>query len=163
VCVCVCVVSHPCSWRGSFTCVTWLIHIGDVTHSCVRHNSFMCVTWHNSFTCVTCHNSFVCVSYGWLNHIFPLTHSCVCRDSSISFSCGKTRSYVLCYSFTWNYSFICVTWLEPFMGETRFFHMCVTHAHHTHIFSFAEHSLFHRALLQKRPIILRSLIIVSTP
>jgi len=29
--------------------------------------------------------------------------------------------------------------------------------------SFAEHSLFHRALLQKRPTILRSLLIVATP
>jgi len=29
--------------------------------------------------------------------------------------------------------------------------------------SFAEYSLFHRALLQKRPIILRSLLIVATP
>jgi len=30
-------------------------------------------------------------------------------------------------------------------------------------FSFAEYSLFYRALLQKRPIILRSLLIVATP
>jgi len=29
--------------------------------------------------------------------------------------------------------------------------------------SFAEYSLFYRALLQKRPIILRSLLIVATP
>ena len=29
--------------------------------------------------------------------------------------------------------------------------------------SFAEYSLFHRALLQKRPIILRSLLIEATP
>ena len=29
--------------------------------------------------------------------------------------------------------------------------------------SFAEYSLFYRALLQKRPVILRSLIIVATP
>jgi len=29
--------------------------------------------------------------------------------------------------------------------------------------SFAEYSLFYRALLQKRPVILRSLVIVTTP
>jgi len=29
--------------------------------------------------------------------------------------------------------------------------------------SFAEYSLFYRALLQKRPVILRSLLIVATP
>ena len=31
------------------------------------------------------------------------------------------------------------------------------------IVSFAEYSLFYRALLQKRPVILRSLLIVATP
>jgi len=29
--------------------------------------------------------------------------------------------------------------------------------------SFAEYRLFHRALLQKRPIIIRSLLVVATP
>ena len=32
-----------------------------------------------------------------------------------------------------------------------------------HHLSFAEYHLFYRALLQKRPIILRSLLIVATP
>jgi len=55
-CVLVCV---------SFICVTWLIHMCDMTHSYVWHDSFICVTclihmcdmphshvWHASFACV---------------------------------------------------------------------------------------------------------------
>ena len=32
-------------WHDSFTCVTWLIHMCEMTHSHVRHNSFTCMTW----------------------------------------------------------------------------------------------------------------------
>jgi len=32
-------------WHDSFTCVTWLIHMCDMTHSHVWHDSFTCVTW----------------------------------------------------------------------------------------------------------------------
>jgi hypothetical protein len=35
-------VSRPYVWRDSFTCVTWLIHMCDVTHSHVWRDSF---TW----------------------------------------------------------------------------------------------------------------------
>jgi len=38
-------------------CVTWLMHVCDMTHSCVWHDSFMCVTW--------------------LIHVCDMTHSCV--------------------------------------------------------------------------------------
>jgi len=54
-------------WLDSFMCVTWLIHVCDMTYSSVWHDSFMCVTWlihmcdmtysyekHDSFTCVPC-------------------------------------------------------------------------------------------------------------
>ena len=32
-------------WHDSFTCVTWLIHMCDMTHSHVWHDSFICVQW----------------------------------------------------------------------------------------------------------------------
>jgi len=32
-------------WHDSFTCVTWLIHVCDITHSHVWHYSFTCETW----------------------------------------------------------------------------------------------------------------------
>ena len=44
-------------WHDSFICVTWLIHMCDMTHSYVWHDSFIYV-WHDSFICVT-----------WLIHI----------------------------------------------------------------------------------------------
>jgi len=45
----------------SCMCVTWLIHVCDMTHSCVWQDSFMCVTW--------------------LIHVCDMTHSCVWHDS----------------------------------------------------------------------------------
>jgi len=35
----------PIYMCASFICVTWLIHVCDMTHSYVRHNSFIYVTW----------------------------------------------------------------------------------------------------------------------
>jgi len=32
-------------WHDSFICVTWLIHMCDMTHSYVRQEFFTCVTW----------------------------------------------------------------------------------------------------------------------
>jgi len=32
-------------WHDSFICVTWLIHMCDMTPSYVWHDSFICVTW----------------------------------------------------------------------------------------------------------------------
>jgi len=31
--------------HDSLICVTWLIHMCDMTHSYVWHDSFICVTW----------------------------------------------------------------------------------------------------------------------
>jgi len=91
----------------------------------------------------------------WLIHTCAMTHSYVWHDSLICVTwliptCNMPRSYV------WYDSFICVTRL-PSMGWVRIvgsFKLQV---------SFAEYSLFYRALLQKRPMILRSQLIVATP
>jgi len=32
-------------WHDSFTCVTWLIHMCDMTHPYVRHDSFFLTDW----------------------------------------------------------------------------------------------------------------------
>jgi len=79
--------------RSRCICVTWLIHMWDMTHSHAWHDSFICVTWlihmrdmthlyvwHASFICVTCpaaaasvwHNSFICVT--WLIHVCHMAH-----------------------------------------------------------------------------------------
>jgi len=40
-----CHLLHPAYvWLYSFICVTWLIHMCDMTHSYVRHDSFACAT-----------------------------------------------------------------------------------------------------------------------
>jgi len=70
-------------WHDSFICVTWLIHMCDITHSYVSFNMSLvwriqCVThcpgnvWHDSFICVT-----------WLIHMCAMTHSYVCHDPCI--------------------------------------------------------------------------------
>jgi len=74
-------MTHSCVWHGSFLCLTWLIHVCDMTHSYVWHDSF-CV-WHDSLICLT-----------WLIHV-----------------CDMTHSYVWTHSCVWHDSFICVTWL----------------------------------------------------
>jgi len=73
---------------AAFTCVTWLIHTCDMTHSHEWHDSFMCVTW--------------------LMH--DMTHSCVWHDSCMS----ATRGICMCDVTHWFVSqdaFTCVTWL----------------------------------------------------
>jgi len=72
-------------WHDLFVCVTWLIHMWDMTHSYVWRDSFICVTrlihmcdathsyvWHDSFICVT-----------WLIQMCDMTHSYVWHDSFI--------------------------------------------------------------------------------
>jgi len=77
-------------WHNSFTCVTWLIHTCDMTHSHMWHDSFTHVTWlvrtcdithshrwHDSFTHMT-----------WLIRICeaPDTRACpiCCRNKRLS-------------------------------------------------------------------------------
>ena len=58
-------MSHSHVWRDSILCVTWLIHVRDVTHSCdhVYHDVFLYVTWLIPLCAMThsyvCHDSFV--------------------------------------------------------------------------------------------------------
>jgi len=132
---CVCDMTHLCVWNDSL-CVTWLIHMCDVTRSyecetarsCVWCDSFVCVAWliricgmtnpdvwHDSFVRVTRPFFFGCVWYEWQD-----VCSCVC---------DVTRSYVwhiqdewimshtLCIHdgvthsvYAWHCSLICDVW-----------------------------------------------------
>ena len=91
-------------WHDSFICVTWLIHVCDMTHSYVWHDSSMTTfskisldmthsrVWHDSFICVTWlihddlfadllrHDSFMCVTQ--FVHMCNMTHLYVWHDSS---------------------------------------------------------------------------------
>jgi len=140
-------------WYDSFTCVTWLIHMCDMTHSYVWHDSFMCVTWlihmcdmtHSlcdmTHSCVW-HDSFICVT--WLIHMCDMTHSYVRHDSftyarlysftcvicvcmrDMCYLCGATHACV-CHD-----SFIRVTW--------RICMCCMTHSYVCHdLFTYVWH------------------------
>ena len=67
---------------SSFICVTWLIHMCDMTHSHVWHGAFICVTWlihmcdmMNSYVW---HDAIIFVT--WLIHMCDMTHSYVWPD-----------------------------------------------------------------------------------
>jgi len=79
-------------------CVTWLIHMCDVTHSYVWRDSFICVTW-LIHMCVTC-----------LIQMCDVTHSYVWR---VSFICVMWLIHMcdVSHPYVWRDSFICVTWL----------------------------------------------------
>jgi len=117
-------------------CVTWLIHVCDLTHSCVWRDSFICVTWriYESWCGLSCgghsevcdmthsrvwHDSFMCVT--WLIHMCDMTHSWVMMWAA------------LCWPFwgVWHDLFTCVSWLTHVCDMTRWYvrHnlcMCVT-------------------------------------
>jgi len=91
-------------YHNASICVTWLIHMWDMTHWYVWHDSFICVTWlihmWNMTHSYVWHDSFMC----------DMTHPCACHHSSICVTwlvqtCDMTHSYA------WHDSFICVTWL----------------------------------------------------
>jgi len=116
-------------WHDSFTCVTWLIHMCDMTHSHVWHDSFTCVTWlihmcdmthahvwDDSFACVTWLTNicsyFLCVWCDLLCLICVMTHSHMWHDSRTH----DSRTHIMCVlwlvmSHMCHDSFTCVTWL----------------------------------------------------
>jgi len=53
-----------------FVCVTWLIHMCDMTHSYVWHDSFICVTWPTHMCDMThsyvWNDSLICMTRLWL-------------------------------------------------------------------------------------------------
>ena len=89
-----------CVWRDSFMCVTWLIHVCDVTHSCVWRDSFMCVTY-LSCRCVMCLIHLRDMPH---SHVWRATFICVCRCATCK--CVKCRKlatfiWVTCHFHTW--------------------------------------------------------------
>jgi len=103
-------------------CVTWLIHICDVTHSYVRHDSFECATWRIHMCNMTHpyvrHDSFICAT--WLIHMCDMTHD-VTQTSPILVNFHSH----MCISSVRHDSFICATWL---------IHMCdMTHSYVRHV------------------------------
>jgi len=95
-----CDVTTSYVWRGSFVCVTWLIHMCDMAHLYVRHDSFICVTW--------------------LIRMCDMTHSYV----------HSYASYVTWLIHSLWRNLFCATWLfysvtrDSFICVTRLIHLC---------------------------------------
>jgi len=93
----VCDMTHEWVWHDSFMCVsfkcvTWLVHVRDITHlyaTCLRHVSFDMT--HSNMR----HDSFTRVR--WLIHTCDMTHS---------YTCALTYSYI-----GWHVSLICMMWV----------------------------------------------------
>jgi len=77
------------TWHDSFMCVTWLIHMCDMTHSYVWHDSFICVTWLIHTWHDSCIRDMTRVYVTWLIRTWYLAHAYVtwrihmCHDSCI--------------------------------------------------------------------------------
>ena len=125
----------------TFICVTWLIHMCDVTHSYVWRDWFICLTWLIHMCDMTdsyvWHDSFICVT--WLIHMCDVTHSYVRHDSFICVTwllqrCDVTHSYGdMTDSYVRRDSFICVTWLIHIRDMTHPYTTWLMHMrHHSH-------------------------------
>ena len=106
-------MTHSCMWRDWFICVTWRIHMRDMTYSYVRHDSCMrsraCV-WYDSFSCL---KSLIRVCDVTL-HMRDMTYSYVRHDSfmcDVTHSCVMWLIHVWCDSFMCDMTHSCVTWL----------------------------------------------------
>ena len=151
VCVCVCVYLQPpgggrtagsppvgICWHNSFICVTWLIHVYEMTHSYVTWHAdrWYQLRWRIPLRSMT--HSYVwhdaCIRDTWLIHMCEMTHLYVWHDAFIcdmtcrtlvslemthlyvrhdAFICLIWRIYMrhASHSYVWHDAFICVTWL----------------------------------------------------
>jgi len=180
-----CDMTHFYAFHDSFACVTWLIAMRDRTHSCVWRDSFPCVAWLIPMCDMThsyvWHDSFLCVS--WLICVCDMAHSYVWYISLVRaiFALLTRAAYVMSHtqiSHVTHRNESCHTGnVTQGMSHTqmRNFFVLLTRAAHPAMgglrlvgslkvwVSFAEYRLFYRALLQKRFVILRDLLIVATP
>jgi len=148
--VCVCVLMlRPCDPKNNFTCVCVCVCVCGYAvamwstrqlHACVCVCVCVCVS-----VCVfVCACACVCVCH------------CVCVSLSTSVKHTQIQTHTHMYAFIpdyilkYKYRVMDIGWLHLVSS----FKLCV---------SFAEYSNFCRALLQKRPIIWRSLLIIATP
>ena len=115
-----CDITHSYVWHDIFICVTWLIHMCDMTHSYVWHDSFICETWPNHMWDMThsyvWHDSFICAI--WLLHICDMTHSYMGHDS-ITCVTWLIHTWDMAHAYVTWLLHICVTWLIHMRNMTQ--------------------------------------------
>ena len=119
-------------------CVTWRIHVCDMTHSCVWHDAFIRVTWriHTCDRSYAWDDSFIRVT--WLIHTCGITHSYVWHFQCTRFT-WLIHARDMAHLYEWQDSFIRVPWLihtcatthsyvwhDRFIRVTRLFYTCNT-------------------------------------
>jgi len=127
-------------------CVTWLVHMCDMTHLHTWHDSFMCVTclvhmcdmtypyvWRNSSTRVDelQHVSLTCLLYMSLLHVSFVECMSLLTNICVIYTCWWVTThmyiYVYIYVYTWIHMYIC--WWFTFMCVTWLINTCVmTHS-----------------------------------
>jgi len=154
--LCMCVMTHSYVW-DAFICVTWLIHLCDITltdgngeHTRLQVSDYIirCVTWHDLLTCLT---RDILMRVTWIMHACVMTHSyvwhafiCVtwlfiCVTSLQLMATANTqdcRWVILSFhpvcDMTW-LTYVCDTTRDIFMRVTWIMHACVmTHSHVWH-------------------------------
>jgi len=153
-------------WHDSFMRVTWRIHLGDMPHSYVWHDLFMRVIslihmWHVTQMDTSCH------THEWvMSHIYAhdITHSYVaCHPNGYVMShAWKSHVTHIC---AWYHSFICGMSPKWIRHVTRMNESCHTYMRMISLIhicdttppSWSEEPYKRDDILQKRPMILRSL------
>jgi len=111
-------------WHDSFICVTWLIHMCDMTHSYVVHDSFICndeinlhhtcdmthsYMWHDAFISETRPMSMWDRTHlyagTWLVHLYVARHSFFCDDET-----NLHHTPDMSHLYVGHDSFICGIW-----------------------------------------------------
>jgi len=84
-------------------CVTWNIHVRDMTHSSVSRDSFTCVRWF----------AYMCPSSLIYMRVTPNTHVCDMARWHVWHDCFR------CHSYVWHESCLRVIWLIQMFAVTR--------------------------------------------
>ena len=133
-------------WHYAFMCVTWLIHVCDMTHSCVRHDSFSnvrCLNYSNAYQtdeschtheCVSdesCHtHEYVsdesCHTHEYVSDESCHTHECVSDESCHTHECVSTCPHECVSDSFATFSAVVAPWSNC-IHTRAMTHSCVCH------------------------------------
>jgi len=120
--------SHVC--RDSFTCVTWLVHLCDVTRSPVWRALFASVTW-------LIHICYIVYVGRDLSHLWLARNESDCVNGEVVWFAGVMWLLHMCDMArlqVWHDSFMCVSYVNVTRHTHTYTH---THTHiNTHVYTY---------------------------